>query len=101
MLPHVVEFNLIGSRSRYADIATMMCDDIETADIRERSMITVDLIRELLDDVQVSCRLRDYQITKEDIPELVEGALKQARLFGRNPRNLDRRDIEEIFAKAW
>ena len=56
---------------------------------------------ELLDDVQIPYHLRDYGIPKEAIPKLVDGGMKQARLFVPNPRNLSESDVEAIYIKAW
>jgi alcohol dehydrogenase class IV len=97
MLPHVMEFNLIGNRSRYALIAEMM----GIVDFKAGGAKAVGAVIQLLDDVQIPYHLKDYGIPKEAIPKLVEGGMKQARLFVPNPRNLSEKDVEAIYTKAW
>ena len=101
MLPHVMEFNSIGNRSRYALIAEMMGKREVTIDLRAGVARAVEAVIQLLDDVQISYHLKDYGIPKEAIPKLVEGGMKQARLFVPNPRDLSEKDVEAIYTKAW
>jgi alcohol dehydrogenase class IV len=101
MLPHVMEFNSIGNRSRYALIAEMMGKKGVTIDLRAGVAKAVEAVIQLLDDVQIPYYLKDYGIPKEAIPKLVEGGMKQARLFVPNPRDLREEDVEAIYTKAW
>ncbi len=101
MLPHVMEFNLPGNRSRYALIAQMMEKEQDIADLRTKAAIAVEAVFGLLDDVQIPYHLRDYGIPKEAIPKLVREGMKQARLFIPNPRNLSETDVKTIYERAW
>ena len=101
MLPHVMEFNSIGNRSRYALIAEMMGKREVTIDLRAGVAKAVEAVIQLLDDVQIPYHLKDYGIPKEAIPKLVEGGMRQARLFVPNPRDLREEDVEAIYTKAW
>jgi alcohol dehydrogenase class IV len=101
MLPHVMEFNLIGNRSRYALIAEIMGEKEAIIDLKAKVAKAVEAVIGLLEDVQISYRLRDYGIPKEAIPRLVDGGMKQARLFVPNPRDLSGSDVEAIYTKAW
>lgn len=101
MLAHVMEFNSIGNRSRYALIAEMMGKREVTSDLRAGIVKAVEAVVQLLDDVQIPYHLKDYGIPKEAIPKLVEGGMRQARLFVPNPRDLREEDVEAIYTKAW
>jgi len=101
MLPHVMEFNSIGNRSRYALIAEMMGKREVIIDLRAGVAKAVEAVIQLLDDVQIPYYLKDYGIPKEAIPKLVEGGMRQARLFVPNPRDLRKEDVEAIYTKAW
>ncbi len=101
MLPHVMEFNSIGNRSRYAAIAEMMGKREGTIDLRAGVAKAVEAVTQLLDDVQIPYHLKDYGIPREAIPRLVEGGMRQARLFVPNPRDLREKDVEAIYTKAW
>jgi alcohol dehydrogenase class IV len=101
MLVHVMEFNLIGNRSRYAFIAEMMGKGENIADLMAKAALAVGAVIGILEDVQIPYHLRDYGIPKEAIPKLVHEGMKQARLFVPNPRNLSEKDVEVIYTKAW
>ncbi len=101
MLPHVMEFNLMGNLEKYAKIAQAMGEHMEGLEIFEAAEKAVVAVRRLLQMVNISTRLRDYAIAKEDIVKLVEGGMKQARLFVPNPRNPVREDVQAIYEKAW
>jgi alcohol dehydrogenase len=101
MLPHVMEFNLIGNYFRYAMIAEMMGKGRDIDDLRSKATLAVETVNRLLEDIQIPYHLKDYGISKEAILKLVNEGMKQARLFIPNPRNLSEKDIEAIYTKAW
>jgi alcohol dehydrogenase class IV len=101
MLPHVMEFNLIGNRSRYALIAEMMGKGENLADLKGQAALAIEAVTGLLEDIQIPYHLKDYDIPREAIQKLVNEGMKQARLFIPNPRNLSEKDVAAIYTKAW
>jgi len=101
MLPHVMQYNIPGSPERYARIAELMGKDIEGYGLLEAADLAVESIRELLDTIHVSCQIKDYGIPEADLPKLAEGAMKQARLFVPNPRDLNQEDVASIYREAY
>jgi len=101
MLPHVMRYNIPGSPGRYARIAELMGKDIEGYATLEAAELAVDAILELLETIQVSCQVQDYGIPESDLPKLVAGGIKQARLFVPNPRDLDEEDVASIYRDAY
>jgi alcohol dehydrogenase class IV len=101
ILPHVIEFNLMGNIKRYGIIASTMGENIEGLNALEAAERSVVAIRKLLEMINLSYRLRDYGIPKESIPKLVAGGMKQSRLFVPNPRNLTQDDLTAIYTRAW
>ena len=101
MLPHVMRYNIPGSPVRYARIAELMGKDIEGYGTLEAAELAVEAILELLETIQVSCRVQDYGIPESDLPKLVAGGIKQARLFVPNPRDLDEEDVASIYRDAY
>ncbi len=101
ILPHVMEFNLIGNIRKYMAIAEAMGERMEGLNSFEAAERSVTAVKRLLEMVNISYRLRDYGIPKESIPKLVEGGMKQSRLFVPNPRNLTQEDVTAIYMKAW
>lgn len=101
MLPHIMTYNLIGNPTKFAWIAEAMGEEVEGLSPMEAGALAVEAVKELLNQLKISIRLRDYDIPEKDIPALVEGAMKVSHLFVPNPRNLSREDVEEIFRVAW
>jgi alcohol dehydrogenase class IV len=101
MLPHVMQYNIPGSPERYARIAELMGKDIEGYGVLEAADLAVESIRELLDTINVSCQIKDYGIPEADLPKLADGAMKQARLFVPNPRDLNPEDVASIYQEAY
>ncbi|MFC1912187.1 iron-containing alcohol dehydrogenase, partial [Chloroflexota bacterium] len=101
MLPYVVDYNKIGNLSKYADIAEAMGEDTEGLSEYEAAESLVGCLLRLLEDVSIPSRLGDYGVSRDDIPRLVEGAMKQKRLFVPNPRNLTEEDVKNIYESAF
>jgi alcohol dehydrogenase class IV len=101
MLPHVMTYNLIGNPTKFAWIAEAMGEEVEGLSPMEAGALAVEAVKELLNQLNISIRLRDYDIPQKEIPKLVEGTMTVSRLFVPNPRNLTQEDVEEIFRVAW
>ena len=101
MLPHVMHYNLCGNPAKYAHIAELMGRDIEGYSLSEAAELAVDAVKEILDTIKVSYCLADYDIPIEDLPKLVDGGMKQARLFVPNPRDLTQEDVKLIYEGAF
>jgi alcohol dehydrogenase class IV len=100
MLPHIMKFNLIGNLEKYRHVAETMGEKTDGLKPYDAAKKAVDAVEHLLKTVKISYKLKDYGIKKEDLPRLVEGGLKQARLFVPNPRDLTESDVAEIYEDA-
>jgi len=101
MLPHVMRYNLIGNYRKYANIAEAMGEVVEGLSIAEQAELSVEAVKKLLTAVGISYKLSDYGIPRSDLPKLVEGGMKQARLFVPNPRDLTEEDVRKIYEGAF
>lgn len=101
MLPYVMDHNKIGNLHKYAKIAKAMGEHIEGLSFHEAAGKSLEAVKKLLEAVNISIKLPDYGIPKEDLPKLVEGGMKLARLFVPNPRDLTKEDVEKIYAGAF
>jgi alcohol dehydrogenase class IV len=101
LLPHVMRFNLPGGLRKYARMATLMGRDVSGLSPLEAAGRAVAAVKELLQSIQVSFRIGDYGIPRGDLPKLVQGAMKQARLFVPNPRDLGEDDVRLIYEEAY
>jgi len=101
MLPHVMSFNATGNLEKYADIARLMGEDVTGLSLYEAAGKSVDAVKKLLKAVNIPFDLTAYGIPLKDLPKLVEGGLKQARLFAPNPRDLSEEDVKRIYKGAF
>ena len=67
----------------------------------EAAAKAVEAVKRLLGTINLPADLSVYGIPKSDLSKLVEGGLKQARLFIPNPRDLTEKDVESIYAGAF
>jgi len=101
MLPHIMKYNLCGNPQKFARIAELLGQDILGLHVREAANLAVEAVKDLLDTIQLSYRLRDYSIPHDDLPKLVRGGMAQTRLFVPNPRDLTEDDIAGIYDEAY
>ena len=87
---------LIGNPAKFALISEAMGEEVEGLPLMEAASLAVEAVKELLDQLKIPIRLRDYGISKKDIPKLGAGAMKASRHFVPNPRNLTKKDVGEI-----
>ena len=100
LMPYVIDYNKIGDLNKYAAIAQAVGIDTEGLTPYEAAEELVDYLFNLLEIVNIPVRLSDYGITQADIPSLVEGGMKLARLFVPNPRDMTVEDVKNIFTSA-
>lgn len=100
MLIPVFRFNLIGNLPRFARLAEFLGLDTQGLSLKDAAEKAMCFLEDLIDDVQVSRRLRDYGVKEADIPLLAEGALKAGRLLANNPRTMTLDDARAIFEHA-
>ena len=101
VLPHVLNYNKIGNLEKYARIARAMGERDENLSLYDRAERLVSHIKRLLGILNISFKISDYGVSREDIPRLVEGALKQSRLFVPNPRDLTEEDVRTTYLSAF
>ncbi len=101
MLPHVMDFNKTGNLQKFARIAEAMGENVEGLSMYEAAEKSVEAVKNLLNALQIPFRLSQYGISREHLPKLVEGGMKQARLFVPNPRDLTPEDVRSIYEKAF
>jgi alcohol dehydrogenase class IV len=101
MLPHIMKYNLSGNPEKYSNVAALMGKRIEGFPAIKGSLLAIEAVHELLETLQIPYRLRDYGISKKDFPKFVEGAMRFARLFVPNPRDLTEEDVLSVYEEAY
>ena len=100
MLPAVMQFNLVGNVSKFADIAELMGCNVESLSDRDAAEESVEAVRTLALDLGVPRKLSEFGVKEEHIPALAEGVMKVTRLLANNPRSLTQLDAEEIYRQV-
>jgi len=97
----VMHYNLAGNPGKYASIAGLLGRTSNGRSILATAEHAVEAVFELQEALDVSSCLADYRSPEDDLPVLVSGAMKQARLFIPNPRDLDETAVELIYRQAF
>lgn len=100
LLPHVIQYNAIGNLERYGRIAKVLGDGLGNVSDREAGRRCAAVVRDLLRDVGLLSGITSFGITSADLPLLVDGALRQDRLFVFNPRDVNKEAVEAIYSSA-
>lgn len=66
----------------------------------EAAYTLADAVTELMRDLGIPSGISALGYTEDDIPELVEGAIKQQRLLVNSPRPVGRTELEQLFKNA-
>lgn len=101
MLPHVTKFNLSGNPAKYRRIAELLGESTSGLSDLSGASLSLDALLDLQSAINVSCNISDYNIQESDLDLLVEGAMKQQRLFVPNPRDLTEDDVRAIYLHGF
>jgi alcohol dehydrogenase len=99
LLPHVVEFNLIGNLEKFALIAETMGQRTDGLPLRKAAEQAVVAIKELNEDIGICQRLGDFGVEEKDLPEIAAEAIKSGNIAV-NPRRTGIDDLINIARKA-
>ncbi|MEM9725687.1 MAG: iron-containing alcohol dehydrogenase [Pseudomonadota bacterium] len=93
VLPHVLRFNMPAAETLYAEIgAALGAPGGAEGFVAE--------MERLCEEVGVRQRLRDHQISHNDLPRMAEDAMKQTRLLVNNPREVTYDDALRLYEEA-
>ncbi len=101
LIPHVMEFNLPAAERTMALVAQSMGESVESLSMRWSAEAAVDSVRTLCDDIGIPAGLSELGVPMDDIPMLVEGALKVTRPVENNPRKLGPEEAALIYEAAF
>ena len=100
LLPTVEEYNLGSNPKKFADIAELMGENISGLSVMEAAHKAVDAMRELATDVGIPKSLEEMGVKESDFELMAGNALKDGNAFS-NPRVGNKKDIMELFSKAF
>jgi alcohol dehydrogenase class IV len=101
ILPWVMEFNLLANPQKFIQIARAFGENTDGLSEGEAARLSVRAIKSLLSDLDISYKLSDYEVPREEIPALAKAAIGAARLIGNNPRKVTEKEVVEILGKNY
>ena len=81
----------------FREIGEAMGENMDGLSDREAADKTIAALRQLADDLDVPQYLSDVDIPESAIPDLVKGAMTQARLWANNPRKFTPEDMAQVY----
>lgn len=99
LLPYVMEYNRDAVEDKFLNVATEMGIDIQGLSKTKVSEKVVEAIFSLVNDLNISCDLKKYGITENDLEQLSESAFGVKRLLDNNPKPLSIADIKAIYRR--
>ena len=100
MLVPVMEFNMFGNLTKFAEMAKIFGEDTSGLDEQASAQAAVEAMRKLAIDLKIPDQLSGFGVQEKDIPMLAEGVMKVTRLLANNPRELSQKDAEEIYLRV-
>jgi alcohol dehydrogenase class IV len=101
LLPYVMEFNAMGSISRFSEIARLMEEKVEHLTPLEQAYHAAKAVKSLYRDLKIPQSLTELGIPKDAIPDMAKAAMEVTRLMGNNPRSMTAEDAEKIYESAF
>ena len=100
LLPHVIRFNIPANPQKFSDIAVALGEDIRGLNTEQAAQKAFELVAKLCDKVGIPKYLEEVGATKDQIPAMVERAMKDNPLTT-NPRMATPEDIEKLYLEAF
>lgn len=99
LLPHVCQFNLISNVERYANIATLLGENVEGLSDYDAAQVAIETMVRLGQDLGIPAGFKEMGAKEEDIPALAKNAMKDVS-GSTNPRKPKLEEVEQIIKNA-
>ena len=101
MLPYVMDFNRQADPDTFAMVASLLDEEIEDLSADEAAAASVAAVRQLNADIGIPERLREVNVTEDQLAGFAEIASGLVRIRRVNTRKASRDDLEAILQAAW
>ena len=100
LFPYVMEFNVLGNISKFAHIAHLLGERVESMTLRDQAYQASRAVKAIYRDLVIPQSLTELRVPKEAIPGMAKAAIQSTRLMVNNPRTMTVQDIERIYENA-
>ncbi len=97
LLPYVMEYNLPVVTKKLAKITECLGENISSLSETEAAQRAIEMIKEILSAVGIKANLSEWEIKKEDFPQLIKGA--KGGSLNNNPRDTSDEDLIKLLHK--
>ena len=101
LLPYVMEFNVMGSIPKFAQVAQFLGEKVDPMTLLDQAYHAARAVKALYRDLKIPQSLTELKVPKDAISAMAEATVKQARLMGNNPRAMTVQDAAKIYEKAF
>ena len=101
LLPYVMDFNRQADPDTFAMVASLLDEEIEDLSADEAAAASVAAVRQLNADIGIPERLREVNVTEDQLAGFAEIASGLVRILRVNTRKASRDDLEAILQAAW
>ncbi|MEM4188852.1 MAG: iron-containing alcohol dehydrogenase [Candidatus Hadarchaeum sp.] len=101
MLPWVMRYNLGANLEKFAKVACLLGTQTRSDNVTDLARVSVRLIEELLEDLEISFQLKHYGVKEKDFELLAKQAMSAKRLVENNPRRPSEEDIVRLLQRAY
>lgn len=102
MMPAVMEFNLISNPEKFAAVANALGEPTAGLSPIEAAKRSVEGVKRLISDLNLTTRLRDIGAKEEDFPEFAKSVLTNyPRITSNNPRQMSEEEVIDIYQMAY
>ena len=101
LLPYVMDFNRQADPDTFAMVASLLDEEIEDLSTDDAAAASVAAVRQLNADIGIPKRLREVNVTEDQLAEFAEIASGLVRILRVNTREVSRDDLEGILQAAW
>jgi alcohol dehydrogenase class IV len=103
-LPYTIKFNIPAAPERIASMLSYISDENVTGTL-ERAEKVVQVVRKLVEDLDVSIALKDYGISREEVMDVAKFIAKEQQnnyaLPALNPRIISEANMVSLFDDMW
>jgi alcohol dehydrogenase class IV len=102
MMPAVMEFNLAASPEKFAAVADALGESTAGMSSMEAAKKSVDGVKKLISDLNLTERLRDIGVRETDFQEFAKSVqTNYPRLTSNNPRQMSEADVIQVYQAAY
>lgn len=101
LLPHVMQFNLPARTMEFCDIARWLGADVVGKSHRQAAAAAIESVVELQRAIGIRMQLREFGMSRDDIPAVAGKAFEIKRLMDINPIPPSLSDLEAILNAAY